>query len=137
VCSSDLNSKQEISGFGELLHEAWQAKRDLSAKVSNSFVDELYTEARAAGAIGGKLTGAGGGGFMLLFVPPSRQLEVRERLKKLIHVPFKFDYSGSQIIFFDQEEDHSATEKARADQSIHAFQELTPKSGESKSNAGA
>ena len=71
------------------------------------------------------MTGAGGGGFMLLFVPPSRQSKVRETLNKLIYVPFKFEFSGSQIIFFDQEKDYSAEERARASQQIQAFRELT------------
>lgn len=96
-----LNTGKEIIGFGELLHEAWQAKKSLSTLVSNSDVDEIYNMARSAGAIGGKLTGAGAGGFMLLFVPPEKQKEVREKLKKLIYVPFKFESGGSQIIFFD------------------------------------
>ena len=119
-----LNSGQDLTGFGELLHEAWQAKRSLSSKVSNPYVDELYDQAISAGAIGGKLTGAGGGGFLLLFVPPSRQSQVREALDKLIYVPFKFEFSGSQIIFFDLEEDYSAEERARGNRSIQAFQEL-------------
>jgi len=119
-----LNSDYDITSFGELLHEAWQAKRSLSFKVSNPHVDELYEQARSAGAIGGKLTGAGGGGFLLLFVPPSRHREVREKLNKLVYVPFKFESSGSQIIFFDPEEDYSAEERARANQPIQAFREL-------------
>jgi D-glycero-alpha-D-manno-heptose-7-phosphate kinase len=120
-----LNSGQDITSFGELLHEAWQAKRSLSSSVSNSHVDEIYDQAISAGATGGKLTGAGGGGFLLLFVPPSRQKLLRERLNKLIHVPFKFEFSGSQIIFFDQEEDYSVEEKALANQPIQAFREMT------------
>ena len=122
---SVLNNGQDISAFGELLHKAWDAKRGLSARVSNSDVDEIYGQAISAGAIGGKLTGAGGGGFLLLFVPPSRQKAVREKLDKLIYVPFKFEFSGSQIIFFDQEQDYSAEEKARADQTLRPFRELT------------
>ena len=119
-----LNSGKDITSFGELLHEAWQAKRSLSSSVSNSHVDEIYDQAIAAGAIGGKLTGAGGGGFMLLFVPPSKQQLLRESLNKLICVPFKFEFSGSQIIFFDQEEDYLAEEEALANQPIQAFREL-------------
>ncbi|MFB2936490.1 hypothetical protein ACE1B6_14665 [Aerosakkonemataceae cyanobacterium BLCC-F154] len=122
---SILNSGQDLKGFGELLHEAWQAKRSLSKTVSNSSVDELYEQARSAGAIGGKLTGAGGGGFLLLFVPPEKQLKVRENLNKLIHVPFKFEFSGSQIIFYEPQEDYSALEELRAQQSVEAFKELT------------
>jgi len=122
---SILNSNQDINGFGELLHEAWQAKRSLSASVSNAHVDEIYEQALSAGAIGGKLAGAGGGGFLLLFVPPARQPEVREKLNQLIYVPFQFEFSGSQIIFCDREADYSAEEKARANQTIQPFQELT------------
>jgi D-glycero-alpha-D-manno-heptose-7-phosphate kinase len=123
---SILNSNQNITGFGELLHEAWQAKRSLSSSVSNPDVDELFDLAMSAGAIGGKLTGAGGGGFLLLFVPPERQRQVREKLNKLIYVPIKFEFSGSQIIFFDQEQDYAAEEKARAGQAVEAFRELEP-----------
>jgi D-glycero-alpha-D-manno-heptose-7-phosphate kinase len=119
-----LNKGKDITGFGELLHEAWQAKRSLSAEVSNSDVDEIYNTARSAGAIGGKLTGAGGGGFMLLFVPPEKQIKVREKLSNLIYVPFKFEFSGSQIVYFNNHEDYSIIEKERAKQSIQAFKEL-------------
>ena len=122
---SILNSSRDITGFGELLQEAWQTKRSLSSMVSNSHADEIYEQAISAGAIGGKLTGAGGGGFILLFVPPSRQRKVKEKLNKLIYVPFRFEFSGSQIIFFDPEQDYSAEEQARANQPIEAFQELT------------
>ena len=120
-----LNNGDDLSGFGELLHEAWQAKRSLSPKVSNSQVDEIYESALAAGAIGGKLTGAGGGGFMLLFVPPAKREDVRERLSRLIFVPFKMEFSGSQIIFFDSEEDYSTEEKDRAIRRIELFRELS------------
>lgn len=121
---SILNSGQDITNFGVLLHEAWQAKRDLSSKVTNSHVEEIYNLAMSVGAVGGKLLGAGGGGFLLLFVPPFKQKEVRDKLHKLIHVPFKFEFSGSQIIFFDPEEDYSSEEQARAGQPHRVFQEL-------------
>ncbi len=124
-----LNGGQDLTGFGELMHEAWQEKRALSSSVSNPEVDELYDRALSAGAIGGKLTGAGGGGFLLLFVPPSRQDEVKEKLNGLIHVPFKFEFSGSQIIFFDREEDYSAEEREREAHPVRAFRELTPQGG--------
>ena len=89
---SILNSRQDITSFGELLHEAWEAKRSLSFNVSNSHVDGIYEEAISAGAIGGKLIGAGGGGFILLFVRPSDQDRVREKLNRLIYVPIKFEF---------------------------------------------
>jgi D-glycero-alpha-D-manno-heptose-7-phosphate kinase len=99
-----LSGRGPLQPFGELLHEGWQEKRSLGGQVSNGTVDEIYAEARAAGAVGGKLLGAGGGGFLLLFVPPERQADVRRRLDRLIHVPFQFEYSGSQIIFYEPED---------------------------------
>ena len=104
---SILTGKGDIKGFGELLNEFWQIKRTLSPQVSNSSIDEIYKKSLTAGAIGGKLIGAGGGGFLLLFVPPRSQKKVRESLKKLIYVPFKFESQGSQIIFYDVQEDYS------------------------------
>jgi D-glycero-alpha-D-manno-heptose-7-phosphate kinase len=89
-----------IDEFGALLHEGWVAKRRLSDKVSSSEIDAIYEEARRAGAIGGKLLGAGGGGFLLLFVKPEQQSVVRERLKHLVHVPIEFDYSGSRVVLY-------------------------------------
>jgi D-glycero-alpha-D-manno-heptose-7-phosphate kinase len=119
-----LNSRQDLTGFGELLHEAWQAKRSLSTSVSNADVDDLYERARAAGAIGGKLAGAGGGGMLLLFVPPDRRQEVRASLDTLIHVPFKFEFSGSQILFADTEREYLEEEESWATQRHRAFREL-------------
>jgi D-glycero-alpha-D-manno-heptose-7-phosphate kinase len=119
-----LNSRQDLTGFGELLNEAWLAKRSLSASVSNPDVDALYETARAAGAVGGKLTGAGGGGFLLLFVPADCQQRVRDRLDGLIHVPFKFEFAGSQILFAAVEPDYRAEERVRAKQSLREFREL-------------
>ena len=121
---SFLNGRHDIIGFGHLIHEAWQAKRSLGANVTNSEVDAIYDAARHAGAIGGKLTGAGGGGFMLLFVPPAQQKKVRDKLNKLVLVPFQFDTGGSQIIFYDPGEDYAAAEKDRDSRSIQAFREL-------------
>lgn len=106
-----LNSKQDIRDFGKLLHESWNLKRSLSSSVSNSFIDKLYLDALKAGAIGGKIIGAGGGGFLLLFVPPSKQVSVRKKFSKLIHVPFKFEHEGSQIIFYDPQEDYEFLQK--------------------------
>lgn len=121
-----LASQQDLAAFGDLLHQAWQAKRALSSKVSNPLVDGLYAEARAAGAIGGKLLGAGGGGFILFFVPPKHQKKVRQHFNRLIHVPFAFEFTGSQVIFFDREEDFAKHENARFRQRIDAFRELNP-----------
>ncbi|MBU6409705.1 MAG: kinase [Verrucomicrobia bacterium] len=119
-----LNGRGSLAPFGALLHKAWVAKRGLSDKVSNASVDSLYETARRAGALGGKLLGAGGGGFFLLFVPPEKQKKVLRQFQRLIHVPFEFEFSGSQIIFYDLEEDYSKHEKARGRRPIEAFHEL-------------
>ncbi|MGO8990633.1 MAG: kinase [bacterium] len=121
-----LNSDRDIIDFGRLLHEAWKIKCSFSDRVSNSSVDEIYTKAVSTGAIGGKIAGAGGGGFMLLFVPPERKEQVREGLKNLVHVPFRFEGHGSQIIFYDPEEDFSGVERERATLPIQEFRELEP-----------
>ena len=94
-----LNSGEDLVAFGGLMREAWQVKRSFSAKVSNSKVDDLFERAISAGAIGGKLTGAGGGGFMLLFVPPEARPRVKERLKDLIQVDMRFAPGGSEVVF--------------------------------------
>ena len=118
-----LNGGRDLTRFGELLHEAWETKRTLSPLVSNSEIDGLYERARRAGAIGGKLTGAGGGGFLLLFVPPATHAPVREALSELIHVPIRFEYAGSQIILCDREEEYVAEERARTELPIRSFVE--------------
>jgi D-glycero-alpha-D-manno-heptose-7-phosphate kinase len=89
-----------IEDFGRLLHDGWRMKRSLAPQVSTAAIDEIYETARSAGAIGGKIMGAGGGGFMLLFVPPALQQAVRSRLAKLIHVPFQFESDGSRIVLY-------------------------------------
>jgi D-glycero-alpha-D-manno-heptose-7-phosphate kinase len=119
-----LNGCGDLTGFGDLLHEGWQAKRSLSNSVTNGEVDQMYEAARNAGALGGKITGAGGGGFLLLFVPPAQQAAVREVLNKLIHVPFAFDYNGSQIVYYQHEEDYSRIEEERNGRDISPFREL-------------
>jgi D-glycero-alpha-D-manno-heptose-7-phosphate kinase len=87
-----------LSAFGALPDEAWQVKRSLSPGVSNPQIDRMYERARAAGALGGKLLGAGGGGFLLLFVPPDRQPALREELADLGEVTFHLNATGSQFI---------------------------------------
>lgn len=93
-----------IEEFGHLLHESWQIKRTLTQNITNSNLDEIYQAGRSAGALGGKLLGAGGGGFMLFFVPPERRQELRARLKNLLCVPFSFSNRGSQVIVNEPDE---------------------------------
>ena len=96
-----LNSEgHNIEDFGSLLNESWKLKRSLSSKISTDIIDDMYSVALQAGALGGKLCGAGGGGFMLLFVPPRKQRVVKKALEKLLHVPFGFENLGSQIIVY-------------------------------------
>jgi D-glycero-alpha-D-manno-heptose-7-phosphate kinase len=96
-----LNDHRErIERFGELLDESWKLKKSLSSKTTTSVIDDMYDAAIKAGAIGGKLCGAGGGGFMLLFVPPRKQRAVKEALKNLLYVPFHFETLGSQITLY-------------------------------------
>lgn len=102
IASQILTGDQAITQFGELLHESWMLKRQISSKVSTGFIDDIYQKARDAGAIGGKLLGAGGGGFMLFFVKPENKQKVCDALSKLLLVPFDFENSGSQIIFYDR-----------------------------------
>lgn len=95
-----LCGKRDLTAFGKLLNEGWRIKRSLTSKVSTPKIDEIYEVARDAGAIGGKLLGAGGGGFMLLFVKPEDQPKVNEKLKSLLRVPFSFENRGSEIIVY-------------------------------------
>jgi D-glycero-alpha-D-manno-heptose-7-phosphate kinase len=90
----------DVVEFGRLLRESWTLKRSLSSRVTNRTVDSLMETAIGAGAVGGKLLGAGGGGFMLLFVKPSERTKVTKALEKLITVPFRFDGSGSRIVLY-------------------------------------
>ncbi len=98
-----LTGTQPIADFGRLLHESWQLKRKLSAKISNSEIDDIYSAGLNAGAAGGKLLGAGGGGFVLFIVPPERRAHLLEKLGRFVHVPFGFDNLGSNIIFFREQ----------------------------------
>ncbi len=98
-----LSIGNDITDFGRLLHESWMLKRQISASISPDFIDDIYKKARQAGAIGGKLLGAGGGGFMLFFVRPEDKPQLCEALKNLLLVPFQFESNGSQIIFYDKQ----------------------------------
>ncbi len=98
------NPSRSIQDFGRLLHQGWEIKRSLTQKITNPEIDEIYQAGRSAGAIGGKLLGAGGGGFMLFFVPPERRQELRKRLNKLLCVPFGFSSRGSHVAVYEPEE---------------------------------
>lgn len=99
LCSDTDN----LAAFGKFLHENWKIKRTLAKKITNPVIDHIYNAALTAGALGGKLLGAGSGGFMLIFAKPGVQAKIRKRLKKLLYVPFRFEETGSQIIFYTQD----------------------------------
>ncbi|HQW46893.1 MAG TPA: hypothetical protein PLZ98_07445 [Chitinophagaceae bacterium] len=94
-----LTTDTNLVEFGELLHHAWITKKNLSGTISNGHLDDMYDLAMKAGAIGGKLLGAGGGGFFLFFAQPSNHAKIRKALEKFIEIKFNFDSAGSNIIF--------------------------------------
>lgn len=93
-------SSHSLNDFGRLLHETWKVKRSLTKRISIARTDEIYETAMRAGALGGKVCGAGGGGFIVLFVPPESQPKVKEALSNLLLVPFRFENLGSHVIHY-------------------------------------
>lgn len=98
-----LNGEGALGDFGRLLDESWKVKKSLSDKVSTSRIDGIYETAKKNGAIGGKLLGAGGGGFMLFCVEPDQRERLMRGLSPLLHVPFRFDTTGSQVIYYSED----------------------------------
>ena len=97
-------NSDDLKDFGKLLHESWKIKRGLTSLISNSNIDDIYQAALNAGALGGKLTGAGGGGFMLLFASPEYHSRIKERLKDFLFVPFSFEQLGSQVVLYSTQD---------------------------------
>jgi D-glycero-alpha-D-manno-heptose-7-phosphate kinase len=95
--------ENDITDFGKLMHESWKLKKRLSPLVSTSEIDSIYETAQREGAIGGKILGAGGGGFMLLFVRPEAHARIRQSLASLLYVPFAFEELGSQVVLYTTE----------------------------------
>lgn len=98
-----LTGDGDLRDFGALLHETWELKRSISPDVSTPMIDDIYERARRAGAIGGKLLGAGGGGFVLLFVEPSKRQSVLDALKDFLMVPFEIEPHGTHIVLYEPE----------------------------------
>lgn len=94
----NILNKGSMYDFGKLLHETWMLKRSLTHKISNSVLDKIYNKGIGAGAIGGKVLGAGAGGCMLFFAEPGKQQRIKEELKELLYIPFEFENPGSQVI---------------------------------------
>jgi D-glycero-alpha-D-manno-heptose-7-phosphate kinase len=95
----DCLEKGNLDEIGEVLHEGWQLKKSLASKITNPDIDEMYERARKAGAIGGKVAGAGGGGFLMLYVPREKQNAVRDELSDYRELPFMLERDGSKVLF--------------------------------------
>jgi D-glycero-alpha-D-manno-heptose-7-phosphate kinase len=95
-----LVSSKNIEEFGKMLDQQWQLKKSLAKEVTNPVIDDIYDVAMKAGAIGGKLLGAGGGGFILFFAKPEYHSRIKSKLSNLLFVPFQFENLGSQIVYF-------------------------------------
>lgn len=93
-----------LDDFGKLLDYTWHLKKGISTAISTNSIDEQYSKAIRAGAIGGKLLGAGGGGFLLFYVPLDKQAAVRDALSGLLYVPFRFEDEGTKVIFYQSEQ---------------------------------
>lgn len=98
-----LSGNQDMRRFGEILHEGWLLKKSITDDISNTQIDNYYEKALQAGAIGGKLLGAGGGGFLLLYVEPENQVKVTRALKELFCLDVKLDAGGTRITYYDQD----------------------------------
>lgn len=95
-----IDENESLDGFGRLLDESWKLKRSTGSKISTDEIDMIYERAIKAGALGGKLLGAGGGGFMLFYVPEEKQEAVKSKLSDLLLVPFRFENEGTSVIYF-------------------------------------
>ncbi len=109
-----MTGSGNLKDFGELLNVTWKLKRTLSGKIATDFVDNAYARAMGAGAVGGKLLGAGGGGFMLFYVEPDKRESVKTALSELLHVPFRFEDEGTTIIYKGEKEEKKGKEEKEA-----------------------
>lgn len=99
---TDKNS--DLNDFGRLLDHTWKLKRGITTRISTNSLDEIYEKAMSAGALGGKLLGAGGGGFFVFYVEPEKRKSVMQALDKLLYIPFRFEDSGTRVIYFGAED---------------------------------
>ena len=109
ACKILTSEHTNLDDFGHMLHETWMLKRSLTDKISNSLIDEIYNTAVDNGALGGKILGAGGGGFILFYAKPEQQRNIKTALRNLIHVPFKFDDQGCQAVLYAPKSYHPST----------------------------
>lgn len=98
------DQSKDLDDFGRLLDATWKLKRQTGKSVSTNNIDNLYDKGITAGALGGKLLGAGGGGFLVFYVQPEKQMLVKEAMKDLLYIPFKFEDGGTQVIYYGPED---------------------------------
>lgn len=98
------DKEKNLDDFGRLLDHTWKLKRQTGSAVSTNSIDELYAKGIAAGALGGKLLGAGGGGFLVFYVQPEHQDAVRLAMRDLLYIPFKFEDGGTRVIHYTPED---------------------------------
>ena len=103
----DALTRNELRSFGEILHEGWLEKQKMASNISNPVINEWYERARKHGAIGGKILGAGGGGFLLLYAPPEKHSDIMRALPELRPFPFRFEPQGSKIVYVEEKDDTS------------------------------
>ena len=108
-----IDNTRDMADFGKLLDDTWKLKKGTGKGISTSQVDEIYQRGKAAGALGGKLLGAGGGGFFLFYVEPEFQNRVRRAMEPLLYIPFKFENNGTQVLYYTAETYEK--EKCKAD----------------------
>ena len=99
-----VNKERDLDDFGRMLDHTWKLKRQTGSAVSTNSIDELYAKGIAAGALGGKLLGAGGGGFLVFYVQPERQDAVRWAMRDLLYIPFQFEDGGTRVIHYTPED---------------------------------
>ena len=99
-----VDRNEDLDEFGRLLHQTWMLKRQTGRAISTDSIDGLYQKGMDAGALGGKLLGAGGGGFLLFYVQPAAQEVVKAAMKDLLYIPFQFENGGTQIIHYTPED---------------------------------
>ena len=99
-----VSKERDLDDFGRLLDESWRLKRSTGERVSTDEIDQIYQKAMEAGALGGKLLGAGGGGFVVFYVPKDKQSDVKKALNNLLYVPFRFENTGTGVIYYSPEQ---------------------------------
>ena len=98
-----VNKDRDLDDFGRLLDHTWRLKRQTGSSISTDSIDGFYKKGKEAGALGGKLLGAGGGGFLVFYVQPERQESVMNAMKDLMYIPFQFEDGGTRVIHYSPE----------------------------------